>query len=118
MAVSVSNVDLMERVGHLTTKIYREILCISSISRPGGDGRTMNITMGGLDGLQFRALLKPEYSITLSRDFLIWISVKSNRIPCSFTNFITSPDLSGHLYISPDIYHTEITECLLGEIYL
>ena len=30
MAVSVSNVDLMERVCHLTNKIYGEMLCITS----------------------------------------------------------------------------------------
>ena len=36
-----------------------------------------------------------------------------DKILCSFTNFITIPELSGPLYISPDIYHTQITEYLL-----
>ena len=111
MAVSVS-----ERVCHLTTKIYREILCIKSHR---GE-RIMNITdMVGLDHViirTFEFFSTPQYSIVLSWNLLNWISVKS-RIPCSFTNFITSPDLSGHLYISPDTYHTQITEYLLGEIY-
>ena len=32
------------------------------------------------------------------------------RIPFSFTNFITNQELSGPFYISPDIFHTQITE--------
>ena len=32
------------------------------------------------------------------------------RIPFSFTNFITTQELSGPFYISPDIYHAQITE--------
>ena len=53
-----------------------------------------------------------QYRIVLSWDLLVWISAEG-RIPCSFTNFITNPELSGPLYISPDIYHTQITEFLL-----
>ena len=54
--------------------------------------------------------------IVLSWNLLSWISVE-NRILCSFTNFITTPELSGTFYISPDNYHTQITEFLLHEIY-
>ena len=46
----------------------------------------------------------PQYTITLSWDSLAWISEKEDRILCSFTNFITSPDLSGSLCVVPDIY--------------
>ena len=113
MAVSVSNVDLMKRMCHLTTKIYREILCITSHH---GE-RILNITMGGLDHVQFLAFSwTPQYSIVFSWDLLIWISVEG-RIPCSFTDIITSPELSGDLYISPDTYYTQVTEYLLEEIY-
>ena len=59
----------------------------------------------------------PQYSIVLSWDLLAWISVE-DRIPCSFTDFITTPELSGLLYISPDMYHTQITEYSLGTIFL
>ena len=58
----------------------------------------------------------PEYSIVLSWEFLAWITLKG-KIPCSFTNFITTPEFSGPLYISPDIYHTQVTEYLLEKIY-
>ena len=68
------------------------------------------ITMGGLDHVLVSAFSwTPQHRIALSWDLLTWISAKG-RIPCSFTNFITTPKLSGPLYISPDIYHTQITE--------
>ena len=59
----------------------------------------------------------PQYSIVLSWDLLVWISVEY-RVPCSFTNFITTPELSGLLYISPDTYHTQITEYSLETIFV
>ena len=76
------------------------------------------ITMGGLNHPQvgpFSGI--PEYKIVLSWDLLVWISVK-DRIPCSFTNYITTPELSGTLFINPDIYHTQITEYSLKTILL
>ena len=111
--VSVSNVNLIERVCHLTNKIYREVLCIRR-----RESKTV-ITIGGL-GLDYDQIElfpftpNPQYTgrIVLSWNLLYWISVE-NRIPCSFTNFITTPELSGPLYISPDNYHTQITEYLL-----
>jgi hypothetical protein len=112
VAVSVSNVDLMERVCHLTTKIYREILCIS---RHHGE-MMMNITMGEPNHTQVRVFsCTPQYRIVLSWSLLNWIVSVMGRIPFSFTNFITTPELSGPLYISPDIYHTQITEYLLDK---
>ena len=81
--------------------------------------------MGGLDSTTsldhiqasaFKFSWTPQYKIEISWDLLSWISVKG-RIPSSFTNFITTPELSGPLYISPDIYHTQITEYLLEKIY-
>ena len=106
MAVSVSNIDLMERVCHLRNKIYREMLSIRRL-----EGKTY-ITMGGL------VSWTPQFSsqIVLSWYLLAWISAEG-RIPSSFTNFITTPELSGLLYISPGIYHTQITEYSLETIY-
>ena len=107
VAVSVSNVDLMERLCHLTNKIYREMLCITRHER---------VTYITIRGLQVSAFpWTPQYRIVLSWDLLAWISVE-DRIPCSFTNFITTPELSGPLYVSPDIYHTQITEYSLQTI--
>ena len=112
MAVSVSNVDLMGRVCHLTNKIYREMLCTIR-----HEGKTY-ITTGGLDHVQVIFSPTPLYGIILSRDLLDWIAMEG-RIPSSFTNFITSPELSGPsgFYISPDIYHTQITVFLLETLY-
>ena len=111
MAVHVSNVDVRERVCLLTNKIYRGLLFITR-----HEGMS-NISMRGLDRVHFSALsLVPQHRIVLSWDLLAWISTKG-RIPCSFTNFITTPELSGPLYISPDLYHTQITEYSLQTIF-
>ena len=113
MAVSVSNVDLMERVCHLTNKIYREMSCIIRYER-----LTYITTRIGPasrpDHVQASAFFSrtPQYKIVISWDLLDWISV-DGRIPRSFTNLITIPELSGPFHISPDIYHTQITEYLL-----
>ena len=109
-AVSVSKVDLMERVYHLTNKIYREMLCIAR-------HEMAYITMGGFDYDQVSAVSTPQYRILLSWNLLKWISVEDS-IPCSFTNFITTQELSGPFYISPDIYHTQITEYSLKTIFV
>ena len=104
----------MERVCHLTNKIYREILCISR------DERMAYITIGGLDDIQVEVSTfsySPQYKIALSWDLLAWIS-EMDRISRSFTNFITTPELSGDLYISSNIYHTQITEYSLETIFL
>ena len=119
MAVSSNlNIDLMERVCRLTNKIYREMLCIT---RHNG---MMYITLCGPDHTS-AILCTPQYNTpqytdktVLSWDLLSWIPVKDSRIPLSFTNFITTPELSGVLYISPDNYHTQITEYSLESIYI
>ena len=115
----VSNVDLMERVCHLTNKIYREMLCITRCDK------MKYITTRGLNVQAFSFYssfeLAPSikassfYRILLSWDLLDWISEKDG-IHGSFTNFITTPELSGPLYISPDVYHTQITEYFLEKI--
>ena len=116
VSVSNSNVDLMERVCHLTNKIYREMLCIRH-------KRVNYITMsaGRPDDISTPSPQydTPQYTgkTVLSWDLLAWIPVKG-RIPHTFTNFITTPELSGSLYISPDIYHTQITEYSLESIYI
>ena len=107
-AVSVSNVDLMERLCHLTNKIYWEMLCITR------NERMAYISIGGVHAQVSAFPWTPQYRI-LSRDFLDRI-LAWGGIPCSFTNFITSPELSGPFYISPDNYHTQITEYLLEKI--
>ena len=63
-------------------------------------------------GLDQPSSLTPEYKIVLSQELLTCILVE-DTIPRFFTNFITTPELSGPLHISPDIYHTQITEYLL-----
>ena len=57
-----------------------------------------------------------QYRIVLSWDLLDWITIEG-RIPYSFTNYITTPELSGPLYVSPDIYHTQITEYFLERVH-
>ena len=114
MARSISNVDLVEGVSHLTNKIYREILCISR------DERMSYITIGpgGLDNIQVStSAFTSQYKIAVSWDLMVWIS-RENRIPRSFTNFITTQELSGPLYISSNIFHTQITEYSLETIFL
>ena len=103
----------MERVCHLINKIYREILCTTR-----REGMTYITMVGlGLDHVHVSAFSwTAQYRIVLSRDLLDWISVK-HRIPPSFSHFITTPELSGPLYISPDIYHTQVTEYSLHTIY-
>ena len=76
------------------------------------------ITIGGLDNIQVSTFSwTPQYKIALSWDLLAWIS-KVYGIPYSFTNFITTPELSGPFYISSNIYHTQITEYSLETIFL
>ena len=115
MTVSVSNVDLMERLRHLTNKIYREMLYTTR-------HETMTyITIQVVGQKKNVSALSqawtPQHEIVLSWDLLAWISVEG-RIPRSFTNFITTPELSGALYISPVTYHTQIAEYSLQMIYL
>ena len=103
----------MERVSHLINRIYREMLCISR------DERMTYITIGGLDDIQVQVSTvswTPQYKIALSWDLLAWISFRDS-IPRSLTKFITTPELSGPLYISSNIYHTQITEYSLETIY-
>ena len=103
----------MERVCNLTNKIYREMFCIT-LARHETE---MNVTIHGLDHVEISAFSwTPQSRILLSWDLLAWISMEG-KIPCSFTNFITTPDLSGPLYISPGICHTQITEYSLHTIY-
>ena len=69
-----------------------------------------------IHGLDYRnQIIGVQERIVLSWDLLAWISVEG-RILCSFTNFITTPELSGPLYISPGIYHSQITEYSLQKI--
>jgi len=105
----------MERVCHLTNKIYKEMLCIKT-------NKSMTyINIRGLDYRDWHLPVGPfswfsQCRIVLSLDLLAWISAEG-RIPYSFTNFFTNPELSGSFYIRPDIYHAQITEYLLEKIF-
>ena len=58
-------------------------------------------------------------SLGLRSTFLLGLTTMKTmkvRIPSFFTNFITTPVLSGPLYISPDMYHTQVTEYLLEKL--
>ena len=101
----------MGRMRHLTIKIYREILCITRDL----DG-TKNITIDGFH--QYRpSSWTTRYRIVLSYALLSWMEMEG-RIPISFSNFITTQELSGPFYISPDIYHTQIAEYSLLTFYV
>ena len=113
MAVSVANVGLMERLCHLTNKIYRKILCLS---RQSSHEKMVITTIHGLD--DWNVLVSsssPQHRIELSWDLLAWIAVEG-RVLCSFTDFITTPELSGPLYIRPGVYYSQITEYILQKI--
>jgi hypothetical protein len=73
------------------------------------------ISIGGVHA-QVSAFPRTQQDRILSCDFLDWISAEGS-IPCSFANFITTPELSGPFYTSPDNYHTQISEYLLLKIY-
>ena len=114
MAVSVSNVDLKERLCHLINKVYREMLHI--VTKYEWSPMSY-IIMGGLDLDQVSPVSwSPQCRIVLSRKLLDFITIEG-KIPCSFTNFITSLELSGPLCISPGVYHSQITEYSLYTIY-
>jgi len=101
VAISSYNVDLLERVRRLTNKIYRKTLCIAK------NGNITVFFMG-----QPRHMSRYQQTLhygKLSSELLVWASVEG-KILSSFTDFITTPEISGALYISPDIYHTKITE--------
>ena len=107
---------MSKRLCHLTNKIYREILFISRQPR---DER-MIITKHGLRVDPKHVQVSPfswtpQHRTVLSWNLLAWISVEG-KIPSSFTNFITTPELSGPLYISLGFYHSQITEYSLQKI--
>jgi hypothetical protein len=54
--------------------------------------------------------------IQLSWELLCFVSVEGG-ILSSFTDFITTPEIPGPFYISPDVYHTQITEYSLETLY-
>jgi hypothetical protein len=110
-AVFISKVDLMERVHLLTNKIYQEILCMKEY------GSMMIVALNEPGYFEFSAYARPpQYRILFSWGLLVWILVEG-RIPSSLTHFITTPELSGPLYISPDLYHTQIAEYSLEAIF-
>ena len=106
VVTSVSK-DIMKRMRHLTNKIYLEMLHKKTYF-----GGTKYMTIDGFDDIVFRNFpWAPRCRIVISRPFLDWMTMEG-RIPFSFTNFIRTQDLAtcDPFYISPDIYHTQITE--------
>ena len=110
--MTVSNVDLMERLCRLTNKIYRDILRImrhETITYITFVGRRpfKDIRLGD-------SSWTPRYRTALSWELIMWFK---EEIPHSFVEFITTPELSGsEFYIRSDIYHTQITEYSLETI--
>ena len=111
--MTVSNVDLMERLCRLTNKIYRDILRIM---------RRETITyiiIAGQPCEDIRlgdSFWTPQYRTALSWELLAWFKF-SEEIPRSLTEFITTPEISGpEFYIPSDIYHTQVTEYSLETI--
>ena len=75
------------------------------------------ITIGGLSDIQvITTSSTPQHTITLSWGLLGWLS-RENKFPHSFTDFITTPELSGPFYICSNDYHTQITEYSLETIF-
>ena len=72
-----------------------------------------------LVGLKPRKAMRHWTAIQISWDcYLDIVSVDSDdAILHSFTDFITTPEISGPLYISPDVYHPQITEHSPETIY-
>ena len=104
----------MGRVRHLTIEIYSKMLRITRDL----DG-TKNITINKFDYVSESTHAfswTPRHSIVLSRGLLDWMTMEG-RIPLSFTNFVTTQELSGPFYINPDIYYTQTTEFSLLTIY-
>src|SRR5882757_5847421 len=104
MVASISSLDLIERLCRLTNKIYREILCLEV------DGRMSTIVLRrpfhtlDIESVPHKFRETPyKAAIQLSWELLAWASVEG-KIHSSFTKFITTPEISGPLYISPDVY--------------
>ena len=103
--MSDSKADIMRRAHHLAIKIYPKILCIKSDL-----DFTRYITIDGIASYpRFTWPRSPQYKILLSYELLTWMTM-DGRIPFSLTNFITTQELSRRFYVSPDIFHTQITE--------
>ena len=111
MSVFKADSNILGRARHLTLDIYPKLLRITRDL----DG-TENITIDGFDPAQFPFSWSPRYSIVLSCALLVSMTM-NGRISFSFTSFITTQELSGPFYISPDIYHTQITEYSLLTFY-
>ena len=104
MSVFKADANILGRARHLTIDIYPKMLRIIRDL----DG-TENITIDGFDHVQYPFSWTPRGRIVLSCALLTLMTM-NGRIPFSFTNFITTQELSGPFYISPNIYHSQITE--------
>ena len=111
--MSGSKADIMRRAHHLAIEIYPKILCITRDTNG-----TKHITIDTFDEVQ-PFFETSQYRIILSSALLRWMTM-DGRILLSLTDFITTQELSGPLgfYVSPDIYHTQITENSLLSFYM
>ncbi|KAF8816499.1 hypothetical protein BYT27DRAFT_7182055 [Phlegmacium glaucopus] len=109
--VSISSINLVERLGQVTDRIYRDVLCVE--------------THGSMPTVTPRRDMIPDIRpcrtadagvVQLSWDLLVQESV-NDRISSAFTDFMTTPGRSGPLYMSPDVYHTRVTEYSLETIF-
>jgi hypothetical protein len=70
----------------------------------------------GLNLYAIRKTLRDWGVIQPSWELLDFVSAEGG-ILSSFTDFITTPEISRFLYISPDVYHTQITEYSLETLH-
>ena len=79
------------------------------------DGSTKIVALVGLTpGSNFRKAVAHWPVIQMSWDLLDVVRGATLR---SFAEFITTPEISGPLYIRSDVYHTQITEYSLETLY-
>jgi hypothetical protein len=119
MTVFIADLDLTERLRRVTDKIFRSILCIETQGNITNIAIHVPLRIFGPCNMAPKPL--PFWAVNpgiirLSWESLAHVSVEG-RIPSLFTEFITTPERSGPLYVSPDDYHTQVTEYSLHTIF-
>ncbi|KAF8801464.1 hypothetical protein BYT27DRAFT_7147456 [Phlegmacium glaucopus] len=112
--VSTSSINVIERLGQITDRIYREILCIET----HGSMTTITICAPFREGYTIPETrpCRAANSGTVQPSWDLLALVSPNRFFSSLTDFMTTPERSGPLHMSPDVYHTQITEYSLETI--
>jgi hypothetical protein len=78
----------------------------------GGPPRTLD----DCEPLKFSKTVPYRAATQISWELLAWASV-DGRIHPSLTSFITTQEISGPLYMNPDVFHTQVTEYSLETFY-